>query len=111
MSGASLEKAIPEIIADIKKLMPQPQRWNEFVDQLKSAWSQPYYMDRAKVGKVNYPVLVVGGDRDSYVATETFVQIYKLLPNAQLSIIPDSNHGVFDSKPELMKALIMPFIL
>lgn len=111
MSGESLEKAIPDIVADIRKLMPQPERWNEFVEKLKNAWLQPRYVDRSKVGKLSFPVLVVGGDRDSYISAETFIQIYELLPNAQLSIIPNCDHVVFECKPELMQTIIMSFVL
>jgi pimeloyl-ACP methyl ester carboxylesterase len=47
----------------------------------------------AGLTNVNRPVLVVNGDDDTMLPTISSFHLARLLPNAQLSIYPDSGHG------------------
>lgn len=42
---------------------------------------------------IHQPVLVVTGSNDTMLDTEGSITMYKQLPNAQLVLYPDSNHG------------------
>ncbi|GAB3258194.1 alpha/beta hydrolase [Larkinella harenae] len=108
LTDEKMEKFLPGFIAQRKKLMPQPQQWDRFLSELKKAWSEPTYIDKAALKTIKCPVLIAAGDHDG--ATERFVNIYKSLPNAQLAIIPGSGHVVLTTKPQLMYDLIHPFI-
>jgi pimeloyl-ACP methyl ester carboxylesterase len=47
----------------------------------------------AGLATVTQPVLVVNGDEDIMLPTINSFELAQLLPNAQLSIYPDSGHG------------------
>jgi pimeloyl-ACP methyl ester carboxylesterase len=47
----------------------------------------------AGLAGVEQPVLVVNGDDDAMLPTINSFHLAELLPNAQLSIYPDSGHG------------------
>jgi pimeloyl-ACP methyl ester carboxylesterase len=111
LTGASLERDMPDFVRERKKLMPEPGRWGEFVELLKHAWINQATITPAQVKSIKCPVLVAAGDRDRYNPIESFVSIYKLLPSAQLAIIPNSDHIIFYRQPALMETMVVGFVM
>lgn len=109
-TGDLFEKQMPDFVKARKALMPQPERWNDFVEKLKNAWMQPVYVEKSEIQKIKCPVLMICGDRDQYVTLENYVNIYRALRNAQISIIPDSDHVVLFTQPDLVEKNIMTFL-
>jgi pimeloyl-ACP methyl ester carboxylesterase len=93
-----VEKGAPQFVTGRKKLMPQPQRWEEFVERLDAMESGPVYVTDDQIRSIKVPTLIVAGDHDQYNQTEKFVEIFRLLPNGQLAIIPSCGHVVLDCK-------------
>jgi pimeloyl-ACP methyl ester carboxylesterase len=60
------------------------------------------YLDYLKT--LRQPTLVVQGSADVIIPTYESYILQQSLPNAQLIIYPDSNHGSFDQYPELFVA-------
>jgi len=110
LTGKSMEKDYPDFVKDRKKIMPQPERWGDFVEKLKYAWFNQTKIELTQLKAVKCPVLVVGGDRDQYNAISNFLDVYKSLPNAALAIIPNSDHIVFYRSPDLMEDILMQFV-
>ncbi|GAA3958471.1 alpha/beta fold hydrolase [Mucilaginibacter dorajii] len=110
LSGSSLEKDAPGFVADRKKLMPEPQRWAEFVELLKHAWVNQVAFSDEEIKSIACHVLVTAGDRDQYNPIESFVRVYKLLPHAQLAVIPNADHIIFYRQPELMERIVLDFL-
>jgi pimeloyl-ACP methyl ester carboxylesterase len=111
ITGTSIEKQYPDFVRERKKLMPQPQRWNDFVEMLKNAWLTEIKITSQQLKKVKCPVFVIGGDRDQYTSAEDCVASYRMLTNARLAIIPRSGHVVFETRPDLLEALVLSFAL
>jgi pimeloyl-ACP methyl ester carboxylesterase len=57
---------------------------------------------------ITCPVLVMAGDHD-LIKPEHTLMIYQSLPNAQLCIFPDSNHGVCQQHPDLFNKTVLDF--
>jgi pimeloyl-ACP methyl ester carboxylesterase len=55
-----------------------------------SAWG---HGDSSGLASVTHPVLVANGDDDVMVPTLQSFELARLLPNSQLSILPDAGHG------------------
>lgn len=109
-TGDFFEKQMPDFVKARKALMPQPERWNDFVEKLKNAWIQPVYVEKTEIQKLKSPILMICGDRDQYVTLENYLNVYRSLSNAQLSIIPDSNHVVLFTQPDLVEKNILTFL-
>jgi pimeloyl-ACP methyl ester carboxylesterase len=107
----SFEKYNTDFIRERKKLMPQPDRWNEFLGKLKLTWTEPVWVSPEKAKDISCPVLTIGGDRDDFLTTEQFVQTYKMIPRSQLAIIPNSGHVESMATPYVLEHIIMPFVL
>lgn len=96
---------------EFKKIMPQPERWNELMENIAIMWNEPAILPISELQKIECPVLLLFGDRDESCKLEHIAEIYKRLPNAQLAIIPNSKH--LDVSPRNTKILddyILPFI-
>jgi pimeloyl-ACP methyl ester carboxylesterase len=106
----NFEKRNAKFIAERKKLMPQPERWNEFLEKMKAVWTEPVWVAPEKAKEIKCPVLTIGGDRDDFLTTEQFVQTYKAIPNSQLAIIPNAGHTKSMTEPFVFEHIIMPFV-
>lgn len=59
--------------------------------------------------EIHQKVLVLAGDRDVIKLDHTLL-IYRSLPQAQLSILPDTGHATFAQRPEWINPLILQFL-
>jgi pimeloyl-ACP methyl ester carboxylesterase len=100
-----------KFMAERKKLMPQPERWNEFLEKMKAVWTEPVWVSPEKAKEIKCPVLTIGGDRDDFLTTEQFVQTYKAIPNSQLAIIPNAGHTKSMTDPFVFEYIIVPFVM
>jgi pimeloyl-ACP methyl ester carboxylesterase len=88
----------PQFVADRKKLMPHPEQWEEFEARLIKLWSGPVYVTDDQIRSLKLPVMVAYGDHDPYNQIPKAVELYQLLPDGQLAIIPGCGHVVLDCK-------------
>ena len=63
----------------------------------------------ALLTRIRQRVLVMAGDRD-LIRLDHILAIYHALPNAQLFILPDTGHGTFDSRPDLVNPVLLGFL-
>lgn len=111
MKPEDVEKNYPDFVNDRKKIMPQPEVWNEFVAKLKTAWLENVYVSQEKSKAIKSSILIIAGDRDEFRTLEQFVEIYQTIPHSQLAIIPNCNHVGPIEKPMIFNDIILPFVL
>ncbi|NJK85040.1 MAG: alpha/beta hydrolase [Bacteroidales bacterium] len=96
---------------DLLKIMPQPERYADFVENLKIMWSTPNILQFDDLRKIECPVLLLFGDRDLFCTMDHITQIYKSIPGGQLAIIPNSTHSdVSFRNTTILKRYILQFI-
>ena len=105
-----VERDSPQFVADRKKLMPQPERWVEFVERLNTMWSGPVYVTDEQIRSIKVPTLIVAGDHDPYNQIAKFVELFQLLPNGELAVIPGCGHVVLDCKGQFTIAAVAAFL-
>jgi pimeloyl-ACP methyl ester carboxylesterase len=110
-SPESFAKSDAKFIKERKKLMPQPERWNEFLEKMKAVWLEPIWVSPEKAANIQCPVLTIGGDRDDFLTTEQFTITYKAIPKSQLAIIPNSGHVESMARPFVFRNIILPFVI
>jgi pimeloyl-ACP methyl ester carboxylesterase len=51
------------------------------------------------------------GDRDELIPIDESVEMYRLLPNAELAVVPGADHGAFFSaKVAFFQSLMLDFL-
>jgi pimeloyl-ACP methyl ester carboxylesterase len=58
--------------------------------------------------RIQCPVLIMAGDHD-IIKPEHTIKIFQSIPNANLCIFPDANHGVCQQYPELFNETVLRF--
>jgi pimeloyl-ACP methyl ester carboxylesterase len=107
---SDVERDSPQFVADRKKLMPAPEKWDDFLQRLNRMWLGPVYVTDAQIRSIQAPSLIIAGDHDPYNQTEKTVELYRLLPNGQLAIIPGCGHVVLDCKGQFTIEAVKDFL-
>lgn len=105
-----VEKDSPQFVAERKKLMPDPDRWEEFIARLIAMWSAPVYLTDAQIQSLQMPTLIIVGDHDAYNQIPKSVELYLLLPNGELAIIPGCGHVVLACKGSFTITAVEAFL-
>jgi len=90
-------------------LMPEPKRFDEWLTTTNK------YYNSLRIGKeifsaIKCPVLVMSGELDQNAPLKSVLAAYEMIPNAQLSIIPNAPHPVFLANFPAVWASIVPFL-
>jgi pimeloyl-ACP methyl ester carboxylesterase len=105
-----VERDSPQFVADRKKLMPDPAKWEEFIERLNVMWSGPVYVTDEQIRSIKVSTLIVAGDHDPYNQIQKFVELYQLLPKGELAIIPGCGHVVLDCKGPFTISAVAAFL-
>lgn len=109
LDGAFMMNNYPDFVKARQKLMPDPNRFVEFVNKLAVVWRQPVYVTPDVISRIACPTLIIAGQNDG-CPIEKYVEMYRLLPRGELAIIPGSDHLVLMRKPELMAHVILDYL-
>jgi pimeloyl-ACP methyl ester carboxylesterase len=94
---------------EYQKVAPDPKQWPTlFAKVLKSGieW-KGFSPDELKAIKA--PVLIACGDHD-LIPVERCAELSRMIPNAQLAVIPDASHFILFSEPEKLLPTIAAFL-
>ncbi len=90
-------------------LMPQPERLEELFQGVANCYNK-LTVGKELLGSIKCPVLVMAGDRDDGNPVQRVLNAAILIPNYQLSIIPNAGHPAFLDNFTAVWAAIVPFI-
>jgi pimeloyl-ACP methyl ester carboxylesterase len=66
-------------------------------------------LNLAMLAKIDRPVLVISGDRDAITLEHTLL-IFQALPQAELCVLPGTDHATFSGRPEWLNPIISAFL-
>jgi len=88
-----------------------PDGWQSLMTPLKHMWTTPLNYTPDDFRRVRAPTLVLIGDRDELVPVEEAAEMARLLPDAELAVVPEADHGAFFSaKAAAFQAVMMDFL-
>jgi pimeloyl-ACP methyl ester carboxylesterase len=61
------------------------------------------------LSKISQPVLLISGDRDA-ITLEHTLKIFHALPDAQLCVLPGTDHATFSGRSEWINPIINVFL-
>ena len=90
-----------------KKVAPDPGHWPKFWSKVNSIQWEGF--SNEELASIRAPVIIALGDHD-FVRLEHAVETFKLIPNAELAVIPDASHFVLFSEQERVIPIIKHFL-
>ncbi len=104
-----LQKEAPDLAPRRKKQMIHPEQWDQLIRDLGVMYNQMVYVKQDEIRAIKAKTLVMAGDRDP-TRMEHFVEIFKLLPDAQMAVVPGCGHVIFRCKPDLSIRMVSDFL-
>jgi len=88
---------------------PQPRTIDEKLTKLWLSSPTTSELTLALLATIHKPVLLISGDRDA-ITLEHTLQIYRALPQAELCVLPGTDHGTFSGRPAWINPIISAFL-
>lgn len=90
-------------------LMPEPERIEEFWKDMEDFYNT---MEASKelFMSIQCPVLVMAGELDRNAPLPTVINAYNMIPDSQLSIVPNTGHVVFMQNFDAVWTSMVPFL-
>ena len=108
-----LEREQPDWVAYLREAhghLYGPEHWKTYVKKIAALWLTPLHYAFEDLATITDPVLLLTGDRDG-VATEESIELFRLLPSAELAVAPASDHSFIEAKAGLFDALALDFLM
>jgi pimeloyl-ACP methyl ester carboxylesterase len=80
----------PDVAADFRL---HHHDWQALAPQIWELWTRSYELAPDRLARVTSPTLLLTGDRDPFVSLEQTVELLRLLPCAELAVIPGAGHS------------------
>jgi pimeloyl-ACP methyl ester carboxylesterase len=92
-----------------ERVAPDPSHWPRlFAKSTRGDW-KGFSHDELK--SIKAPVLIAAGDHDLLgTPVEHHLEMFRLIPNAQLAVIPDAGHFVLYEDPEKLLPIVANFL-
>jgi pimeloyl-ACP methyl ester carboxylesterase len=114
--GAKYLRELPadQFFPDSHKVYEQispdgPDHWGVVIEKIKDTWLTAVYIEVAELTKINAPTLVVAGDHD-FISAEETLEIFHAIPQAQLCILPGTDHFTFQHAAAWLNPIILAFL-
>ena len=91
------------------EIAPDPKQWPVVVAKVKKLGLTFEGFTREDMKAIKSPVLIALGDRDG-VRPEHAVEMFRLIPNAQLALFPGADHFLIFQHPEKLFATVVAFL-
>jgi len=84
--------------------------WKELFVASSRMWLDPDGFPKDRVKEIPVPTLVLHGDRDEVIPLDDPLRIYRLVPNAELSIIPNADHMAASANVDAVAPIMLEFL-
>jgi pimeloyl-ACP methyl ester carboxylesterase len=107
-----MQKATPEHIEHWRSLhSPQgAEYWRELLTGISTMWLTPLNYTAEDFRKISATMLILIGDRDQFISVEDAVAMYRLIPNAELAVVPNSDHSMPRTKVDMFADTVLEFL-
>jgi pimeloyl-ACP methyl ester carboxylesterase len=101
------QDALDDLRAD--PLTDEPLTFDEKLRQLWLNAPTEKELNLELLANIKHPVLLISGDRDA-ITLEHTLKIYRAIPNAELCILPGTDHGTFTARPNWVNPIALNFL-
>jgi pimeloyl-ACP methyl ester carboxylesterase len=101
--------APPPFKGHYDKVAPDPKQWPALVHAIKTMVLEFQGFSPEQMRSIKAEVLITHGDRDGF-RPERAVEMFRLIPHAQLAIFPNADHFLIFIQPEKLQSVIVAFL-
>ena len=109
-----LQKDAPEYWIKLLKTehssTDDPACWQTLLKQISTMWWTPLDYAVEDFQKITEPMLILMGDRDGTIPLEEAVEMYQLIPNAELAVLPNVTHMTALAENGLFLNIVLDFL-
>ena len=112
ISGVNIapEGLKPEDLEELRATqIPKPKTIDEKLAHLWLTSPTEAELSLAVLGNITQPVLVISGDRDA-ITLEHTLKIFHALPDAELCVLPGTDHATFSGRADWLNPIISAFL-
>ena len=107
-----LEQVMPQLVELLRILHSQgPDHWKTLLAQLSYEMLEPTLPSHDDLKTITTPTLIIWGDRDQLLPVEDAIELYRLLPSAELAILPNTDHSLSRTRVEQFANFAKDFLL
>jgi pimeloyl-ACP methyl ester carboxylesterase len=100
----------PEDLEELRaNQIPKPKTIDEKLAQLWLTSPTEGELNLKLLAKITQPTLVISGDRDA-ITLEHTLTIFHALPNAELCVLPGTDHATFSGRSDWLNPIINAFL-
>lgn len=92
-----------------ERMAPDPTQWPTLFDKVLRQTMEWKGFSRDELKSITAPVLIASSDHE-FVPVEHSLEISRLIPNAQLAVIPNASHYVLNVDPEKLLPTVAAFL-
>ena len=104
--NAYIEKAT----VDYEALSPEPERLDEFFDNIGRMWATEPNFSPEQLGSITVPILVLDGEDEEAILTEHTVEMAGMIPGAELILMPGTGHFAMWEQPEEFNQIVLNYL-
>lgn len=108
-SALPADFAPPPLREPYDRVAPDANRWPVLVAKLKQMETSFEGLPERDLKAIAAETLVIMGDREG-LRPEQAVAMYRLIPKAQLAIVPGADHFLLFTRPDVVLALVTTFL-
>ncbi len=103
----------PQLVAEwqAKHHAEDPEYWKTLLLQISELWLTPLNYTEDDFKQISDPTLIIMGDRDGMIPLSDATEMYQMIPNAELAIIPNADHLGVVTDPETFIHIVLKFLL
>lgn len=112
LDADKIEAKVPAFAAALAK-RHTPNNWKEVLNRTKDmliAMGKDNPLQLADYQNINTPSLIMLGDRDKMITLDETIAVYKTLPNAQMAMLPDTQHPIEQVDAQHLAYMIQRFV-
>ncbi|NHJ39992.1 MAG: alpha/beta hydrolase [Asgard group archaeon] len=108
-----LEKNMPDFVKlmrDSHKHVYGNDYWKKLLENISKMWLDSKEFPGEKIKKIKTPTLILLGDRDENIPLNIAAEMYKLIPDAELAILPNATHSLCETNCEHFNQIVLEFL-
>lgn len=108
-----VEANFPFFVEDWKKSHYRegdPDYWKKLTLQISEMWLTPHDYSESDFKRIADPLLVLIGDRDGMIPLDDAIGMYRMIPTAELAVLPNADHMGVLTNPEPFIRTVLEFL-